>query len=625
MRTTRALLSLLCASGAHAQALQEVSIRFAQDLVLHGDLYRTVSPADAPAVLLFHQGGGDARGEYRDIIPELTARGFHVLSADVRGGGTRFGGTSRAAVTDSTFRYCHAIADVSAAIDLARTNGISGPLILWGSSYTATLAVQAAARRSGDVAAVLAFSPATGDPLRECEAEVYLPWLQRAGLPVLIVRAAAETTPERMQQNERFRRAGAQVFVAREGTHGSSTLVSSRVQGSVAPQRELVWQFLDAVRGPRAAGDGEAVVLESDGWQLHGTFQRAAVDGAAPAVLLLHKAAGTRTVFRELAAELARRGIASLSLDLRGHGESTTRGRFIPGAPASAALDDTYRDVQRALAYLRARSGVDSSRLAIVAASYSAEAAAQALRAEAGASAVGAHGQAVDAQVTVQAPGAPATAPDAATRVRVFVALSPGSFSDSSFAALPRTPRWLFVRSDDEGFVKSWLDDRVRAASRTAELRVVPAGSAHASDLLLAHAPLARELAAWLEQALSPGAPMIDAALHYVALQERVMQADADSADVDRMLSVVTDDFVYLHPVVNARVEGRTAVRAGIASHLGETRDAVIDVSHAHAQGSTVTLQTRTRFTTSNGQKVDRTGTMVLLFRDGRISWRVDF
>ena len=120
-------------------------------------------------------------------------------------------------------------------------------------------------------------------------------------------------------------------------------------------------------------------------------------------------------------------------------------------------------------------------------------------------------------------------------------------------------------------------------------------------------------------------ADLISIALAYVAAQERVMEADASPVDVDSLLAFVTDDFLYLHPAANARIEGRASARAGILSHLGETADAAIRVSTAIEDGGAVTLVTRTSFRTRDGEAVDRGGTSVFLFRDRKIALRADF
>ena len=77
------------------------------------------------------------------------------------------------------------------------------------------------------------------------------------------------------------------------------------------------------------------VVLASDGWRLVGDLLLPTMEHPAPAVLMLNKADGTRAAYEGLARLLAERGIASLRIDLRAHGESTNLGRFVPGDATS--------------------------------------------------------------------------------------------------------------------------------------------------------------------------------------------------------------------------------------------------------------------------------------------------
>jgi pimeloyl-ACP methyl ester carboxylesterase len=240
---------LCCTVTLAAQQPAEVRIRASDGTTVVGDLYRAAVTADSPAILLFHQGGGDARGEYADIIPRLLENGFHVLSTDVRGGGSRFGEGHRAPPLDTRAGYCGAYPDIDAAVSMARANGLHGPLILWGSSYTATLVVQAAARRSADVRAVLAFSPAGGELLDGCHASEYAPWLVQAGIPLFITRSSEELANEDARSRfDQLIEQGAQAFVAEGGGHGSSLLVDSRFHGDVTPLWTAVLEFLHAAR-----------------------------------------------------------------------------------------------------------------------------------------------------------------------------------------------------------------------------------------------------------------------------------------------------------------------------------------------------------------------------------------
>ena len=64
----------------------------ADGVTLYGDLYIGPEGKAGPLILAFHQGGGDARGEYGAIAPRLVQFGYSVLTIDQRSGGERLGG-----------------------------------------------------------------------------------------------------------------------------------------------------------------------------------------------------------------------------------------------------------------------------------------------------------------------------------------------------------------------------------------------------------------------------------------------------------------------------------------------------------------------------------------------------
>lgn len=219
-----------------------------------------------------------------------------------------------------------------------------------------------------------------------------------------------------------------------------------------------------------AAITEERVVLDSGPWRIVGDLVIPA-RRPAPAVILLNKANGDRGAYAGLARALADRGVASLRVDLRGHGESINAGRFVPGTTDPAILEGSDADIAVAHRHLEGRPEIDARRLGWVGASYSAE----------------------EMMIAARRDG----------YGRAYVALSPGSFSDASFAAVaPSGARWLFVRSDDERFVREWLDDKARAASPAAEVWVIAAGKAHATDVLAADPPTVTRLAEWIAAAL---------------------------------------------------------------------------------------------------------------------------
>ncbi len=211
---------------------------------------------------------------------------------------------------------------------------------------------------------------------------------------------------------------------------------------------------------------GARVEVESEGWELVGEIVLPAADQPVPAVLLLNKAAGNRDAYELLARHLADRGIASLRLDLRGHGESTNRGQFVPGSESARSLIwNAEADVWAAHQFLRAYPGIDADRIGVVGASYSGEEMAEAGRRFQYAAA--------------------------------YVALSPGSFSDASIDAIDVSGvPWLFVASNNDEFLQD-ITVAVQARSEHVQVEILP-GDAHATDLLDVHPDLPARLAVWL-------------------------------------------------------------------------------------------------------------------------------
>ena len=134
----------------------------ADSVTVYGDVYEPENVKRPPLILAFHQGGGDARGEYTPIIPRLLAAGFAVMTIDQRQGGAVFEGENRtvAALPDGVeYTYCDAYPDLEAALGYAQRQGF-GRIIAWGSSYSATLVLQLAANHGDVLDRVISFSPA---------------------------------------------------------------------------------------------------------------------------------------------------------------------------------------------------------------------------------------------------------------------------------------------------------------------------------------------------------------------------------------------------------------------------------------------------------------------------------
>ena len=225
----------------------EITLKTSDGVDVYGDLHTVVEGKSAPLILLFHQGAANARAEYSAMIPVLLAEGYNVLAIDQRRGGDRLGGTNRTVdeLEASEFGYCDVYPDLEAALTYVKEQGYTGKRIAWGSSYSATLAIQLAAKNPDDIQGTLAFSPASGDPMEGCRPESYLGNLSSA---LLVLRPQRETEIESVQQQlKMFKEAGHRTYVAANGVHGSSMLNPERVEGSVDPQWQIVLRFIEEV------------------------------------------------------------------------------------------------------------------------------------------------------------------------------------------------------------------------------------------------------------------------------------------------------------------------------------------------------------------------------------------
>jgi len=227
--------------------VKEINFYTSDSIKIFGDLYEL--DKDNTTILLFHQGGSNARGEYVSIIPKLIEKGFNVLAIDQRVGGQIYGNYNRtiANIPDNTFdsgyTYCDAYSNLEGALDYIKKSDFSGKKVIWGSSYSAALAIQLASKRQSDIDGVLAFSPSTGNAVKECHSDKYL---ETINIPLLILRPPHEMEREGSKiQFELAEKYNHQTYVSKYGVHGSSMLVESRVENSVDETWKVVLSFLD--------------------------------------------------------------------------------------------------------------------------------------------------------------------------------------------------------------------------------------------------------------------------------------------------------------------------------------------------------------------------------------------
>jgi dienelactone hydrolase len=173
-------------------------------------------------IVLFHQAGS-SHHEYDQIAPRLNALRFATLAVDQRAGGPLFGPNLTQRELGRDVPYQDALPDLLAAIAWAHRNAPKH-LIVWGSSYSASL-VFAAAAQSRDVSALLAFSPDEyfddKHYVRHAAVRVTVPiFVDSASDPNEIRGAAAIATASPSKHKT--------VYVPKHGVHGSSTLLESR-------------------------------------------------------------------------------------------------------------------------------------------------------------------------------------------------------------------------------------------------------------------------------------------------------------------------------------------------------------------------------------------------------------
>lgn len=145
---------------------------------IFGDMYLSSKGKKAPLIILFHQGGGNARGEYGTYIAaRLLRQDYNIIAIDQRNGANRFDNINRTAANlkGKEFGFCDAYQDLEAALLYAKKNGFTGKRFAWGSSYSAALVFRLAAEYPEDLTGILAFSPAGGEPMSACKADQFVP------------------------------------------------------------------------------------------------------------------------------------------------------------------------------------------------------------------------------------------------------------------------------------------------------------------------------------------------------------------------------------------------------------------------------------------------------------------
>ena len=219
-------IELLFAAGlamlpAPGHAVEAISFAASDRVQVFADYYSAGSKAK-PLILLFHQAGSN-RGEYATIAPMLVTLGFNALAIDQRSGGNAWNRTNETVKRlGKSTDYGEALLDLEAALRWAKSSGETGPIILWGSSYSASLVFLLAAEHRVDIKALLAFSPGEylhgASTVRKAAAQVSIPIFVTSAMDPKEI-ATAKSILDVSPSAEKTQ------FVPQiGGVHGSSTL-----------------------------------------------------------------------------------------------------------------------------------------------------------------------------------------------------------------------------------------------------------------------------------------------------------------------------------------------------------------------------------------------------------------
>lgn len=246
MQLLKAITTAILSTNIISAALsaEEVTFKTMDGGIVYADEFIAETGKTAPLLILFHQARANGRGEYEYTFPRLQAAGYSLLVVDQRSGGDLFGQFNRTvnARGEST-GYCEAYDDLEAAINYVELSDYSGPIFAAGSSYSAGLVIRLGAEYSSTLNGVIAFSPASGGPMKDCSPNIYA---DSTKTPTMILRPEREMeNPAVQEQFALFEKEGHTMFIAKNGVHGSSMLNPNRTGKDTETTWQAVMNFLN--------------------------------------------------------------------------------------------------------------------------------------------------------------------------------------------------------------------------------------------------------------------------------------------------------------------------------------------------------------------------------------------
>lgn len=224
---------------SEAHSWTPVTFKAADDLTIFARSYPAVKPR--AVILLFHQADS-SKGEYTEIAPRLRDAGYTAIAIDQRSGGKLYGDNETVALLGKSTDYLEAKPDLQAALDFASQSKL--PVILWGSSYSSSLAFPLAAENPGKVKAILAFSPGEYFP----DKALVKTAAARVAVPVFITSSSDSGEIAEAKAIAAAVPGGrAEQYVPAAGVHGSSTLIAAKDPKGAEANWAAVMAFLKKV------------------------------------------------------------------------------------------------------------------------------------------------------------------------------------------------------------------------------------------------------------------------------------------------------------------------------------------------------------------------------------------
>jgi len=221
---------------------KKVTFVTSDKIIVTGNLYDVGE--NKPIILLCHQAGYN-KYEYADIAPKLNELGYNALAIDLRGGGTFAAHTNETVETATKNAQdtngLNAEKDIAAAVEYLNKK-YNQKVIVWGSSYSSSFAIFAAAENN-KVKASISFSP--GDYFGDNKSSLakILPTLNK---PFFITSSKREAAGVSELLKNTTLKKGQVHFIPKEvdGAHGARVLWNGQDDDDAAVYWPAITKFL---------------------------------------------------------------------------------------------------------------------------------------------------------------------------------------------------------------------------------------------------------------------------------------------------------------------------------------------------------------------------------------------